>query len=183
MKKRKSISFASRTQSNYTRNTKSSSAIKRVGCRYLEGVALFIAAVSFIILSGFTIWTAYWTEPQLMCVPESWLVENLFYVDTYKEGFNHWYAVSLVDIEAPGVLDFDEICDIFMSTPYSHYNSHFLSDGVNCQGMTIYLAKWCELTRTPFSVEYTPTHTSINITHEGVTYNFSFTKSPKIIQI
>lgn len=107
-----------------------------------------------------------------------WMNQNLFRVHSYTENPDGTFDVQLLEIDGPEVDTWQQLVQLFMSTPYSDENSAYISDGVNCQGMTLFLAEWCETHDHTYTVQYMPTHVRIVITHEGEDFLFSFSSRP-----
>lgn len=116
-------------------------------------------------------------------VSEDWLLENLYKVKRYAKLEDNLYSVELVKIEEAPVCSFSEIQAIFNSAKYTPYNSATLKEGVNCQGMVIYLADWCKKTRHTFKVEYLSRHTDILIEDDGCWYRFDFDTTRSITKL
>lgn len=107
-------------------------------------------------------------------VEESWLEENIWQVQSYKQLRDGRYDVYLLKIEDALDPTFDQLKRTFNTTSYTSYNSYWLYDGVNCQGMTVYIADWCERNLYEYSVAWTRTHTWIYVRYDGVWYKFDF---------
>lgn len=113
-------------------------------------------------------------DPNHMVVEEQWLSDNIWRVQSYKPLRNGKYDIYLLDVETAYDQDFDALRRTFNSTPYTSYNSYWLLDGVNCQGMTVYIADWCERNLFEYSVAWTRTHTWIYVSYDNVWYKFDF---------
>ena len=120
---------------------------------------------------------------EAMRVNEDWVNENLYRVEFYLDNGDGTYDVYLLSVEEPEEETFDELKQTFITTPYSNYNSFHLADGVNCQGMVCYIARWCELNNVDFEVQYTPVHTYIIVDYQDASYKFDFTKEPTITEV
>lgn len=116
-------------------------------------------------------------------VSKDWINENLYRVEFYLDNGDGIYDVYLLNVEEPKEETFEELKQTFITTPYSNYNSFHLADGVNCQGMVCYVARWCELNNVDFEVQYTPVHTYIIVDYQGGSYKFDFTKEPTITEV
>lgn len=117
-------------------------------------------------------------------VTDDWLGLNLYRVQTYKPGDEEGkYVVSLIEVESPRKESFDSLTELFMETPLTLINNYNLAEGVNCQGMTCYLASWCRQTGHVYKVDYTATHTNITIEYQGDWYKFDFTEDRSITKI
>ena len=111
-------------------------------------------------------------------VTRDWLNANLYRVSSYHENSDGTFDVQMLDITGPEVTDWDELVEVFKSTPYTDENNYTLEAGVNCQGMVLFLADWCEKNDHTYEVRYQPRHVSIVITHRDIRYLFSFSQHP-----
>lgn len=147
---------------------------------------VIIVSVSFIMVSSTVICVMFEHKdvaPNVLFVSDiNWFDDNLYRVDTYKE-VNGGYAVTLLQVEPSADQTFSELCETFKNTKYSIYNSYFLSDGVNCQGMAVYIADWCKRNGLDFELEYTMQHVSIIVSVDDVRYKFNFTENPEITML
>lgn len=114
-------------------------------------------------------------------VTEDWLGMNLYRVSTYaKLEEPNQYKVTLLRVEAPKGESFDELQQTFYATPLTLYNSLTLAEGVNCQGMTCYIASWCVQNGYVYTINYTTRHTNITVEYKGEWYTFDFTDNRTI---
>lgn len=125
----------------------------------------------------------YSIEEDYLVVDESWILSNLYKVSTYKDNKDGTWTVSLIRVQEATDSTWEELQELFYNTPYSLTNSYCLEDGVNCQGMTVYLADWCEKNGCPFSVKYSSSHVYIVISYEGYDYEFNFNITPRITNL
>lgn len=123
------------------------------------------------------------SENSRIHVTSEWLLANLYRCANFADEEDGTYTVSLHVIEQAKPCSFNELKELFLSTLYTSTNHSILSEGVNCQGMTIYLADWCRLTGHAFEIEYFPTHVAIVIIDNGSRYRFNFTLSPSITKL
>lgn len=103
-----------------------------------------------------------------------WMNENIWRVESYKPRKDGNYNVHLLQVEPAINPSFDELRATFSGTKYNSFNSYYLEDGVNCQGMVCYLANWCERYHCEYSVSWTKMHTLIYIKVNGSWYKFNF---------
>lgn len=116
-------------------------------------------------------------------VTEEWLAYNLYRVDSYVDRKDGTYMVFLLDIEPSKEETFEELKDTFYSTPYSTINSYHIADGIDCRGMTSYIAGWCQDHNRPYKISYTPSHTYITVQEEGKWYEFNFNRMPSVKEV
>lgn len=109
-----------------------------------------------------------------------WVNANLYRVDTFRERRDGAYDVTLLSVEEPGNWTFEELCALFESTPYTLGNSYLLKDGVNCQGMTFYIVKWCRAQNVEYRLHYMPRHITIDVHQGDYWYTFSFAQEKEI---
>lgn len=103
-----------------------------------------------------------------------WLQENIWRAEGYRERKDGKYDVYLLEVQ-PGDEDtYERLCYNFTYAPYSYFNSYYLAEGVNCQGMTVHLADWCERNGIEYNVAWTSTHTLTYIKYDGKWYRFNF---------
>lgn len=113
-------------------------------------------------------------DPSHVVMDDVWLSENIWKVESYKQLRDGRYDIYLLEIEPALERTFDDLQHTFNTTPYSSFNSYHLADGVNCQGMTCYLASWCERNAFNYSVAWTRSHTVTFIKYDGSWYKFDF---------
>lgn len=120
-------------------------------------------------------------ESQWMTVEESWLANNLYHVSSYKKNEDGTYSVVLLRLSDDVDCTFEELITKFESTPFNFVNGRELSEGVNCQGMTSYIADWCVAHNIPYAVEYFEAHTDIIVHYtDGKDYKFNFGENAKV---
>ena len=139
-----------------------------------------------LVISGviFGAWLLLFKEndPSHIQVEEEWLVENIWRVESYLKMDDGRYDVYLLEVQSPVETTFEDLERTFLNTPYTSFNSESLQDGVNCQGMTVYLANWCEANRVEYSVSWTKTHTFTFIREDDGWYKFDFDISGSTIE-
>lgn len=113
-------------------------------------------------------------DPSHISATEEWMMENIWRVESFKQKKNGTYDTYLLEIEPAMESSFSELRNTFGVTEYNNINHYYLSEGVNCQGMTVYLADWCERNRVEYAVSWTTIHTFIYIRYGGVWYKFNF---------
>ncbi len=109
-----------------------------------------------------------------MKVDRAWLEENIWQVESYKEMRNGKYDIYLLEVQPGDEDSWDKLCYNFTYAPYTFLNHYYLAEGVNCQGMVVHLADWCERNEHEYSVAWTSTHTFIFIKHDAQWYKFDF---------
>lgn len=102
-------------------------------------------------------------DPLHDVVAESWLAENVWRVQSFKQLKNGDYDIYYLDIQQPTEATFEDLLYTVEHVEYSSFNSYNLSDGVNCQGMVDYIANWCDINYYPYSVAWTATHVFIYV--------------------
>ncbi len=120
-------------------------------------------------------------DPSHLRENADWLNENIWRVASYKKLRNDTYDIYLLEVEPAMEESFEDLKYTFEHTSYSSFNSYHLGDGVNCQGMTVYLASWCERNYCEYSVAWTTAHTLIYIRYDGTWYEFNFDEYTKTI--
>lgn len=140
---------------------------------------LFISSTLVILVISvvmFCAWLLIFKENDESHITASleWLEENIWRVESYKEKKNGEYDIYLLEVQPGDEADFDKLVYNFTYAPYSVFNSYYLANGVNCQGMTVHLADWCERHGYEYNVAWTATHTFIFINYDMVWYKFDF---------
>lgn len=141
-----------------------------------RGFFIYSTLIILVIsVATFGIWLLMRTPvPSNVVEDAAWLEENIWRVESYKQKWNGKYDIHLLRIEPALNPSFDELQLTFRDTEYSAFNSYYLAEGVNCQGMTVYLADWCERFAYEYSVAWTAMHTYIFIKYDGAWYKFDF---------
>lgn len=109
-----------------------------------------------------------------------WIAEHLYEVETYADNGDGTYEVTLVNVEPAGEFSFDILRNIFQQTEWTDVNGYALANGVNCQGMAVYIADWCKKNGHAFAIEYYPEHVAIRVKHDEVWYRFSFSENASV---
>ncbi len=133
---------------------------------------LIILVISVVVFGAWLLLTP--KDPNHIKVDKAWMEENIWRVQSYKALKNGQFDVYLLDVQTATDADFDALQCTFNNTPYTSYNSYWLADGVNCQGMTVYIADWCERNFCEYAVAWTRTHTLIYVKYNAVWYKFDF---------
>ncbi len=144
------------------------------------------STLTILVISAvaFGLWMFVFRDdgPDHVTVDRAWLEENIWRVESYKEKSNGLYDTYLLEVQ-PGDEDtWEKLCYNFTYTPYTALNSYYLANGVNCQGMTVHLADWCERHGYEYSVAWTRTHTSIYIRYDAQWYLFNFDQANREIK-
>lgn len=105
-------------------------------------------------------------NPNHIVEDAEWLEQNIWRVQSYREKRNGKFDIYLLAVEPPHERSFEELEATFLTSEYSSFNSYYLQEGVNCQGMVCYLASWCERYHYEYSVAWNRVHTLIYIKHE-----------------
>lgn len=114
---------------------------------------------------------------------EAWVNEYMYKISTYKELGDGIYSVNLLAIEDPKEETFEELCDSFNNAKYSIANTSTLHDGVNCQGMTFYIVKWCESHGAQYAVDYYPAHVNVSVFIDDAWYLMDFSETREIVRL
>lgn len=188
-----------RSQTYSTNSTSPLSGTKGLKTCYKVALALVLTVVTFIVvavyifclLPRFIDWPTQnypdtWME-SVYAGPftrnEAWVNEHMYKVATYKQVDDGLYHVTLLKIEEPTEATFEELCATFEDATYSIVNTATLSDGVNCQGMTYYIIKWCEKNGVQYAVDYYPAHVNVNVFIDDTWYLMDFTENRKIVPL
>ena len=91
---------------------------------------------------------------------------------------------SYLEIEDPiicksnetSIEKFNILLDYIKNVPYTEEPHFYLSDGANCQTMTIYIEKWCIANSIPYVVQVEPLHTfiKVKIKNNWIIINFDY---------
>lgn len=133
---------------------------------------LIMLVISGVLFGGWLLFRD--KDPSHVTVDEVWMTENIWRVESFKQNRNGSYDTYLLEVEPAMETSFREVLETFNATEYNNINHYYLAEGVNCQGMTVYLADWCERNRIEYAVSWTTIHTFIYIRYEGVWYKFDF---------
>lgn len=188
MSGRRNSSKKPQTRKSSTSSTRSSLVIKIVAVALLF-TAVTVGAALYLLRPANIDWPNQeyldaWKESSSkgpFIRNEAWLNENLYKVSSYKKLDGGLYSVYLLMVEDPPECSFEELCEIFNNATFAMDNSYCLADGVNCQGMTYYIVKWCQKTNTEYAVDYYSTHVNVSVFVGGSWYLMDFNSERKIV--